>query len=123
MVDLPSSEKLNLHICLIFNSHNWQVYPNLGYIFGSPTKLRWQHYTAPEIAFERITRNCHLIKILIFFYKIQFNFTYCNFIYCPSKVLHGIHHHKYRFYKFQTFLWVIKSFLKKCFMVYCRCIN
>ena len=37
------------------------------------------------------------------FYKIQLNYAYCDFIYCPATVLHGIYHNKYRLYEFKTF--------------------
>ena len=40
------------------------------------------------------------------FYKIQLNFTYCDFILSLSTVLHGIYHHKHHSYEFQTFLCV-----------------
>ena len=69
-----------------------------------------------KIAPERIKKNYHLRK---YFHKIQFNFTYCNLIQCPNKGLHGIYHHKYRFYKFQTFFMgknSIKYFFKKKIM-------
>ena len=50
---------------------------------------------------ERITGNFHLTK---YFNKIQFDFTFFNFI-VSNTALNGICNQKYGFYKFQTFLW------------------
>ena len=60
------------------------------------------HYADLKIAPERITRNSHLSK---HFDEIQFILTYSDFI-VDKYVLHGIYHHEYRFYEFQTFVWI-----------------
>ena len=71
-------------------------------------------FPPPKISPELNTRNCHLRTC---FYKITLNYTYCDFIYCQTTVLHGIYHHKYRLYEIQTFLLVTVLFTscwKKC---------
>ena len=63
-----------------------------------------------RVAIESVfTRNFYFRK---YFYKIQLNFTYCDFIQCLNTVLHGSDY-KYNFYEFQTFLFVTILF-KPC---------
>ena len=54
--------------------------------------------------------NCHLSK---YYYKIPLNYTHCDFIYCPTTVLYGIYHNKYRVFEFEMFSWVTILF-KPC---------
>ena len=111
MIHLPSSEKFNLPFLpyfLIIMIREIQIEDDF-----FCQDVRYHSNGTAHSTDLKISPNNKLSFDQIFFIKKTLNYIKCDFIYCPTTVLHGIYHHKYSFYQLQTYLWVTILF-KRC---------